>query len=187
VVLDSSFGQLRQRLEGLREALDDLSVAAEECRPTGDDSALIDVLTDATLVSRGWIEEALGAARQGQQALQRPNEVEAARRALAFGQERYSRVAHRLLSDLMSYERVDMVTRLGRERGGEWSAWSKGVRSALDRCRQPLLDVDQALFACAQAIAGPTNGATITLQAIGQQFAGGQPTEEVTHGSHRTA
>jgi hypothetical protein len=171
VAVETAFARLTRGLEALRDALEELGVATEEYRPLEGDAALVDVLTDAALVSRGWIEEALQAARTGERNAARRDELARARRALVLGQERYSRVAQRLFSDLLSYDRVDMVARLGRERGGAWAAWAKGVREALDRLRQPLFEVDQALFACSQALA-ERSVPKITVQAIGQQFYG---------------
>jgi hypothetical protein len=171
MALSRTLDELRRHLQRLREALHELELAADEDRPRRGEAVLVDLIADAALVSRGWVEESLRAARQAQQAVERPADLEAARQAIGTCQERFGRVAMRLLGELLAYEQVDMLTRLGRERGGEWSSWAGTVRTALERCRQPLLDANQGLFECCQELVERALLTPVTVQAIGQQFA----------------
>src|SRR5713226_5228658 len=80
------------------------------------------------------------------------SDVDRARRALASCQERFHRVARRFATDLISYERIADLTSLGLERRGEWRAWSRGVKDAIEGCRHPLDQAADALFECWQEI-----------------------------------
>jgi hypothetical protein len=67
----------------------------------------------------------------------------------------------------MPYERIADLARVGRTRGGEWRAWATSVKQALDGCRQPLFDVQQAQFECWQEVAERSARQSISIQATG--------------------
>jgi len=64
------------------------------------------------------------------------------------------------------------LTSLGRDRGGEWLIWTRNVKTALEACREPLYEVNQAIFACWLELTDRLAAATISVQAtsIGQQI-----------------
>lgn len=62
----------------------------------------------------------------------------------------------RFAADLVSYERIAEITRLGRSRGGEWKAWASSVHAGAEACRQPLEETGTALVACWRELAEHT-------------------------------
>jgi phage tail protein X len=176
MTLERAFQTLWVRLRAARDSLDSLRMTIVEDRPTEGDAALVDLLGDVTLDIHGFLEEALSAAEEGLFALSRDGDLDRARRALGVCQERYSRLFQRYATDLVRYERIADVARLGRERGGEWRGWARGVRAALDACTEPLFEANQALVACWQDLAERATVAAMPDTAAGTGTAElGQP------------
>src|SRR6185295_1440907 len=94
------------------------------------------------------------------------------RRFLKTCQEKLILIAERLTSDLLCYERIAELTSLGRDRGGEWMIWTRNVKTALEACREPLYEVNQAIFACWLELTDRLATATVSVQttSIGQQI-----------------
>ena len=165
MALDAAFRELCAQLHTLREALTSLRTTAVEDKPLRGDVVLVDAFGDAADNLLGWLEEALLAAREAEQAVARPTDLDQARRALTICQERFNRIAHRFAADLFLYERIAELVRLGRARGGEWRAWATSVREALDWCRQPLFEVNEALFRCWQELVERVGTPSLTVHA----------------------
>jgi|SRR5215208_3365841 len=166
MALDAVFDALCARLAGLREALTGLRTTAVEDRPLRGDVVLVDAFGDAAEDLLGWLEGALEAAIEARAALARPTDLDSAGRALAACQERCNRIAARFESDLLTYERIADLLRLGRSRGGEWHAWATSVKGALDACRSPLFETNESLFACWREIVERAVAPTVTVQTI---------------------
>jgi hypothetical protein len=171
MTLEAAFGDLRLQLQKLREVLVGLRITVVEDRPLEDEAMLVDDFGDMVTDLLAWLEKASTAAGEGRQALSPPMNMDRARRALAVCHEWFNRTAHRLSSDLMSYERIAELAHLI-ERGGEWPIWARSVKEGLDRCQQPLYDVNQALFRCWQEIAERAGMTSVAVQttSIGQQI-----------------
>jgi hypothetical protein len=172
MVLEATFADLSAHLQALRDSLKTLRTTAVEDRPLQGDAVLVDVFGDAADDLSGWLEEAIDAAETGRQAVGGPVDLDRARRSLAVCQERFNRLTDRFTSDLVRYERIAELVRLGRERGGEWRAWSRSVKEALDDCRQPIYDATQGLFQCWQELAERAGMTSVSVQTttIGQQI-----------------
>ena len=170
MALEASFSDLCAELESLREAFGQFSAAVAD-KPLKGDSVLVDLFGDAADDLLGWVEEAAQSALEGKQAVSYPLDTASARRRLIACQERFNLMSNKLWSDLVSYERMREIATLGRERRGEWLAWSGGVKSALDSCREPLYNVNQSLFACWQEITEHMGTSSVSVQTttIGQQ------------------
>jgi hypothetical protein len=54
---------------------------------------------------------------------------------------------------------------MGRQRGGEWRAWAKSVRTAAYVCQKPLFGLNQSLFRCWQEIVERVDGTSVSVQA----------------------
>ena len=78
------------------------------------------VFGDAIEDALGWVEEALTASADGEQAVGNAPDMYRARRALTAFQEHLNRLAQQFSCELVSYERINELTRFGRRRGGEW-------------------------------------------------------------------
>jgi hypothetical protein len=168
MALETVFEDARLRLRALHEALSSLRTTIVEDKPLQGDVVLVDVFGDAADDLLGLLEEALVAAVEAQQAASAPADLATVRRALVRCQERFNQISARLSFDLLPYERIAELLRFGRTRGGEWRVWAASVKDALDWCRQPVFDVNEALFGCwreltEQAGAGALNVQTTTI------------------------
>ncbi len=173
MTLETTFRDLHIRLQELHEVLHGMRVTVVEDRPLTGDVVLVDVFGDAVDDLLGWLAEALAAAADCRQAARHPISMGALCCALTTCQESFSRIAQRFTSDVTHYRRMAELTRLGRERGGEWRAWTRSVTQAVDACRQPLDETGLALVRCWQVIAERIGTMSVSVQAtnIGQQLA----------------
>lgn len=146
MALDATFQQLCAQLLALHDVFAGLRTTVREDKPLQDDVVLVDLFGDAADDVLGLIEEALAAARDAQQAALSPATLSQASHGLTICHDRHNQVSHRCSADLLCYERIRELRRFGRRRGGEWRAWSRSVKAALDSCRQPLFEVDDAIL-----------------------------------------
>lgn len=174
MALEAVFRDMYARLQALQEVLLDLRTTIVEDRPRRGDVIFVDMLSDITDELLGRIEEALQAARRGQQDIGGRADMGGVRQELTTCQELFNGMAHRFTSELMHYERMAELAQVGRERGGEWRAWADSVRQALEGCRQPLFEANEALFHCWQEIAERVGMTSVSAQAtnIGRYVAG---------------
>jgi hypothetical protein len=164
MTLEATFQELGRHLHTLREGLIGLRTTVVEDKPLGGDTVLVDVFGNAAEDLLGWLEETLAAASEGHQAVAQLIDLNCARRALTNCQERFNRITHEFSSDLVSYERITELMRLGHERRGEWHAWAKSVKNALDGCQELLFGVNQALFRCWQDLMEQVSMMLVTVQ-----------------------
>ena len=105
MTLETAFRTLNTHLYGLREALVMLRTATCEDKPLQDDAVLVDVFADAADDLLGWVEGALQAAGEAQQATAHPVDIGRTWRALAACHECWQRICQRFAGDMISYER----------------------------------------------------------------------------------
>ena len=163
MALEAAFRDLGMRLLALQEALIALRTTVREDRPLHGDVVLVDLFGDAADDLLGWLEGALSAAREGDQAAAAPPDLQRTGQALAASQERFNHIANRLTSDLLRYERIDELVCFGRARGGEWNVWAMSVKEALDWCQPPVFDAGEALFGCWRELAARADVPAITM------------------------
>lgn len=170
--LEKAFYELSVQLRRLRDTFLGVRLTVVEDKPLRDEVVLVDRFGDAVEDVLGWVEEALTATAEAEQAVGNAPDMHRARRALTTCQERFNRLAQQFSSELISYEPIDELTRFGRRRGGEWRRWANTVRESLDQCRQSIQDVNQALFLCWQELAEHLGTASVSVQntTIGQQI-----------------
>lgn len=155
---EAAFVSLEQQLHALLEALTGLHTTVVVDRPLAgqpapqDTPALVDILGAGAENLIGWTMEALVAVQESH-ALARRGDLRSLRDVLAACHERSMQVAQGFLVELTPYERIADLARVGRTRGGEWRVWALSVKQALDRCRQPLFDLQQAQFECWRELA----------------------------------
>jgi hypothetical protein len=147
-MLEHAYQQLQDRLLNLHENLLALHLTITEDRPTAGDVVLIEVFGDAASDLIGLTEEALEAAQHGLAALEVPPDPVQARRQLLGVQQRSNQLLERCLMDVLGFDRLSGLAVLGHTRGGEWRAWAVSVKVALEACRMPLLETNQAVQAC---------------------------------------
>src|SRR5262245_48840139 len=173
MTLTDSFQELVDKLECLRVTLEEfLQWAVTQGKPVDEDHVLVSRYDDATSDLIGLIEEARDAAHQGQQATIGQMDLACARLAQIACQERVNRVSQRFFSELVSFESLKALDSLAKERRKQWPQWVSGVKDALDRCRQPIDDVNQALFRCWQELTERASLVSVSLQTVsaGQQI-----------------
>lgn len=174
--MEATLYTLEVCLHNLRETMASLYTTVVEDRPLGpadapqDTPALVDILGNSAEDLTGWAIEALGNIRESQAALHR-GDLDGLRRTMATCHQRTTHITQRLFVDLLPYERVADIVRVGRTRGGEWRAWALSVKHALDACRQPMFDLQQAEYECWQEIAERSGRQSISIQAtsVGKQ------------------
>lgn len=169
---EAAFNLLETRLRALLETLTGLHTTVVEDQPlrqlaaAQDTPALVDIFGNSAEDLIGWTMEAL-ATIQESRAAARGGDFDALRRGLAACHERTTNIAQRLVIDLLPYERIADLARLGRTRGGEWRSWASSVKQALDGCRQPLFDLQQAQFECWQEVAERSGRQSISIHTAG--------------------
>ncbi|NWF78637.1 MAG: hypothetical protein HXY37_01145 [Chloroflexi bacterium] len=155
---EAAFATLEQRLHALLEALTGLHTTVVVDRPLQgqpapqDTPALVDIIGAGAENLIGWTMEALVAVQESHPAARR-DDIGALRDVLSACHERIMQVNQGLLTELMSYERVADLARVGRTRGGEWRVWALSVKQTLERCREPLFDLQEAQFECWRELA----------------------------------
>lgn len=173
MTLEAAFQDLRLHCHHLHEAVLGLRLAIVEDKPLAGDVVLVDELSDAADDVLGWLEEARGAVTAGQQAAGAAYTIERARQALITCHAQVNRAQHRFVTDLAAYERVAALLHLGNERGGEWLAWAHSVHEALERCQQPVHDVQQTLLLCWQEMVERMGTLGVALQELLTSQTGG--------------
>lgn len=164
------------QLERMHEVFSDLRRLLDDHPSEGDKVLLLDSFGDTVEDLLGWLQESLERcapllpAKPGE----RKDEFDAnvARQALVVCQGLFNQQMHRFLVDLVSYERVAQLLQFGRERGGEWQTWAKGIKLELESCQQHLFLTSQVLFRCWVELAEWIGMTSISVRAtnVGQHF-----------------
>ena len=174
--LRMEFQSLGAQLERLHEVYSDLRRLLDDHPAHGNSVLLIDAFGDAVEDLLGWLEESLQRCAPLLPSEPRNSEKDfdanVARQALSISQDLFNRQMHRFLFDLVSYDKVAQLLQLGRERGGEWQTWAKGIKLELESCQQHLYLTNQALFRCWLEIAECIGMTSVSVRAtnIGQQI-----------------
>jgi hypothetical protein len=120
MALEKAFHELSHQLRKLRDTFLGVRLTVVEDKPPRNEVVLVDRFGDAIEDALGWVEEALTASADGEQAVGNAPDMYRARRALTAFQEHLNRLAQQFSCELVSYERINELTRFGRRRGGEW-------------------------------------------------------------------
>jgi hypothetical protein len=170
VALESIFRDLSVCLHHVHDALNALQITLGD-KPPDDESALADGVEAAVLDLMGTLHEAQKAALEARKAVGHPLDLDRARRALTLCQERFHRIEQQFASDLVSYEKLKELARLGNARRA-WLPWSSTVKQGIEQCQPPLELTSTALAACWQELAERLGTVNISMQAtnVGQQI-----------------
>ena len=152
MTLEAVFHDLCLHCQTLHEVLGELRLTVVEDKPLTGDIILVERLGNTVDDFLGWLEEMYTAAAEGKQAVQPPRDLERARYALLRGHARFNDLLQNVFNDLLCHDRIAELLGVGQERGGEWHPWTDSVKQALEGCRQPLFEVNHALFRCWQEI-----------------------------------
>jgi hypothetical protein len=169
MTLEMAFKDLTARWERLAEELEEgLLWSVTETRPDEEHAMAthyIDAATDLIATAREGLAACRGAVDGA------PN-LGLAGRSLLRCQERYNALVALFDGEMASYRRVRRLRRFAREKGGAWRGWADRVGEAVGRCRQPMDDLNRALFGCWEEVTERVGISTVSVQAtnIGQQI-----------------
>jgi hypothetical protein len=182
MAIEAAFQNLIEKFDAVREALTSLRLTAVEDRPLRDEVLLVERLANAVDDLIGWREEAADAAADGQKAVRHPLDGYGAREKLALAHDGFIRLKYTFFSEGVSYEEINELTRFGQRRGREWLGWTRSVVQALDQCRTPIRELDEALLQCWRELAERLGTSAVSVQTtnIGQQISGAGPAARKT-------
>lgn len=172
MAIEVVFLDLRRKIDALREALQGLALTAIEDRPRSGEVLLVERLGNLVEDLRGCAEEAREAAAQASDALQHPADLNLGRRALCVANERFIRLEYRFFDKAVAHGTITELLRFGRQSRGEWKSWTCSAVQALDACRGPLFELDEALLRAWQELGERLAARSFTVQTsnIGQQI-----------------
>jgi hypothetical protein len=171
MALQATFRQLTVCLHQLHDGLNMLHVTMGDT-PHNDESALADGLENAVIDMIGTLHDARKSAMQARRSTDYPVDLDRARRALTVCQERFHRVVQLFTSELVSYEKLTELARLGSERRA-WHPWTSMVKLGIEQCQDPIEQTTRALAACWEELAERLGTVNISMHAtnIGQKIA----------------
>ena len=172
MAIETEFQHLVEKFDAVREALAGLRLTAVEDRPLRDEVLLVERLADSVDDLIGWLDEARAAAGDAQKAVRHPVDGYRACEALALANDRFIQLEYKFFSAGVSYEEINELTRFGQRRGREWLGWTRSVLEALDQCRAPIRELDEALLHGWRELAERLGTSTVSVQTtnIGQQI-----------------
>ena len=152
--MESTYRELISRLGKLADAMLILRVTAIEDRPRPGRSIirLVDSYDAAVEEALGLSEEAFEAAVEGQKAAEHRSDFDRAGRAIKSCQERYNTLIYHFLSIVAADRELSLIALVGNEQGGNWTAWIKALKQAIDACWGPLLEVGRTIAGCLEEI-----------------------------------
>jgi hypothetical protein len=170
MALEATFRALSVSLHKLDDALSALHLTVMD-KPN-EESALVDGLDNSILDLIGTLSDARKSASQARRAVGHPVDLDGARRALTVCQERFHRIEQQFTADLVSYEKLKELARLGRVRRHEWLPWANSTKQVIEQCREPLVQASKALAACWQELAERLGTMSISVKThnVGQQI-----------------
>lgn len=171
MALEATFRQLSVSLHKLHDALNALHVTVGD-KPPDDDAALADGLENAVLDMMGTLHEARKSSMEARRAVGGPVDLDGARRALTVCQTKFHRLEQQFGAELVSYEKLKELARLGRTRRHEWLPWAHSTKAGIEQCREPIELASKAVAACWQELAERLGSTNISMQAtnVGQQI-----------------
>lgn len=172
MALETTFREFLNELKKLRDTLVALRLTVAEDKPTKGEAALVDQFEDTILDTLGLLDECLTGARTAQAAVGNRIDLNGARRALSTCQDRFHQIELQFTTNLLSYEKLKDLARLGSERRGEWLAWARSVKQGIEQCRPQLDAASKALACCWEELAerAGTTSVSVHTTNIGQKI-----------------
>jgi len=170
MALEAAIRNLNTQILKLHGEIRPVMLTVMEDMPDSNTNALIEKLTDHLMELRGLTDGMISEAVDAQQSASYPVNYERMRHALSGVQEKYNRLLRMFSMDLVSYQQLNQLAKLGRERGRAWLPWANTTREGLERCQAPIYDINHALFQCWQEVAERVGMNAVNVQAtsIGQ-------------------
>ena len=176
MALEATFRNLTVCLHHLHDALNALQVTLGD-KPPDDESALADGLETVVLDLMGTLHEARRSALNARKAVGHLVDLDRARRSLTICQERFHRIEQQFASDLVSYDKLKELARLGSTRRA-WLPWSTTAKQGIEQCQPLLAQISTALAACWQEMVEHSGTTSISVQNTGQKIIARGPLKE---------
>ncbi|HVO56791.1 MAG TPA: hypothetical protein VMT51_03755 [Dongiaceae bacterium] len=172
MALEAALENLCSDLRKLRDAIAGVERTVTQDRPEMEAVILVDEVSDDVTELESFCRECLDAAEAALRSVDPAFDAARLRRSLASAELRFHAIAHLLVSDLLTYEKVGALVGFGRKYGHEWAAWVHAVRLGLEKCRAALHGIWGAFLACWEEIAERLLTGPIALHTtnIGQQI-----------------
>jgi hypothetical protein len=172
MTIEAAFLDLRRKFEALVDAFEGLALTAIEDRPARGEVLLVERLGNVVDDLRGLAAEGREAAGRASDALADPADLNLGRRALVLANERFLRLEHRFFAEAVSHATMSGLLDFAQERGRDWRAWAATACKALEACRTPLHELDEAMLLAWAELGERLGGRSVTVQAhsVGQQI-----------------
>ena len=168
MALETAIRNLNTQILKLHNELRPLLLTVIEDVPEPNASVLVEKFGDHLMDLKGMTEGMMSEAADAQQAARYPVNYERMRHALTGIHEKHNRLLRMYCQELISYQQLSLLIKLGRERGREWLPWANTTWEGLEHCRTPVFEVNQALFQCWAEMAERIGMNSVNVQAIGQ-------------------
>jgi len=149
-VAKTALRELARQLEVLNDELSALHVTIGDRPP--DEAALVDQLEDAVLNLMALTPKALINAREAGDAIGTPVDPAQLRRSLTACQVSFQRVDNSFEAVYLRH-RLNELVRFAGTHGGDWVPWANTTIEAIERCREDVSRVRNALTVCWQEAA----------------------------------
>lgn len=180
MALQASLQDLATRLTGLSDRLAELQVTVLQDSPS--EIALADGLSGVVDDLQGWVQDSLDALSSTLGGAPQ-SDLESIVESVSRCRVALLEVLRRFSADLAAQHRLEQLTAVGRERGGDWGLWARGVKEAVDRCDAALQQALGALLGCYQEVAERVGAGSMSVQAtaIGAEIRLGEDGIEGAH------
>lgn len=169
--LESALRSLHHALGRLTEVVSALHVTVAEDKPTRGATVLVDQFDNWVTELLGILEEAEAQMAEVLQRSKPPEQLGAVRHALRDVHASINRFTNQYSAELSAYAAIRQLMEMGNERGREWREWSVEVRTAVERCRLPVVLLAEALLDCWSELSIRMTQGNISMQttSIGHQ------------------
>jgi hypothetical protein len=167
-----SVEQAQARLSELREAVSALRVTVTEDKPTGDEAVIVTWLDDMVTELEAELDEANKRLTGILESELGEGSLAGARSGLREAHRSVNRCSRLYVIKLAAHGAVERLAQMGRERGRAWRDWVGVVKSAIERCAEPLAAAQEAILDCWREIAETLARNSVSVRAtnIGQQI-----------------
>lgn len=172
MALEKTFREFVMQLRRVHDRLEELRVTVVEDKPPANDAVIVDRFEYAVEDLYGAVGQISSAAREAQQAVGYPLDIEQARRSLTKCQEQFHKFEQDFNANLVSYERIKDLTSFGTERRGEWPSWVTSVKQGIEQCREPVEAAGRCLAECWEEMAERAGASSVSVRnmVVGQKL-----------------
>ncbi|WP_446745404.1 hypothetical protein [Silvibacterium acidisoli] len=150
--MNTTFRELCRQLKSLKETLDGLRCLLPD-DPLNTEVVLMRHLRESVDSVNGWLDDCVAQSQIACAALEQASDINDSRRALTQCQASFDEAERASSAELLTYEKLREVVRLGGQRKGIWIIWSQNTKRDLESCRYELYLTRKAMTACWQELA----------------------------------